>query len=86
MGPDALFWSGIALARARHFGEAAPILEQFLAAFPGSPHGAEARMTLGDAQLALGQKDAARASYERAAQSSRADVRARAEAALGALR
>ena len=79
---DALFWRGVAFARAGDKTQARAAVETFLGRFPRSPRGGEASAQLGWLLLDDGDRDGARPLFERAARDPSEHVRASARAGL----
>ncbi|MEZ4224738.1 MAG: FecR domain-containing protein [Polyangiaceae bacterium] len=82
LGQDAAFWRAISLARAGRAQQATRALENFLNAFPNSPHRDEALVTLASLLQRAGKHAAAAARYREALASPRAAIRARAQRGL----
>ncbi len=79
---DALFWRGVALARAGEKAQARAVLAAFVARFPRSARAGEACASLGWLRVEAGDLAGARALFERAARDPSDKVRASARAGL----
>jgi len=86
LGEDAIFWRGIALARAGRASEATHILEQFLVMFPKSPHRDEAQVNLGHLRHRMGNDTLAAASFVEAQKSANSEIQERAQRGLREIR
>jgi TolA-binding protein len=85
LAEDASFWRAVALSRAEHTTEARAALERFVHTYPRSVRTPEASVMLGWLLLSSGDRDEARAMFERGANDPAERVRASAARGLAAI-